>query len=151
MTRTRNFFLPTPALRTWRGLAATRKFRPIRRYRGLAVFGILSALCGPNTSWAHAILIDSTVHQDARLTAAPKTIRLRLNSRIEHGLSRFTLERNGRQEGTALQAEPRGPDRILVHLPALAPGTAVLRYRVLAADGHITEGVLRFHLTPGSR
>ncbi|MGH8581980.1 MAG: copper resistance protein CopC [Gammaproteobacteria bacterium] len=36
-------------------------------------------------------------------------------------------------------------------MPALAPGTFVLRYRVLAADGHITEGVLRFHLKPGSR
>ncbi len=82
---------------------------------------------------------------------SPKTISLRLNSRIEHGLSRFTLERNGGQEATALLAEPRGPDRILVHLPALAPGTSVLRYRVLAADGHITEGVLRFHLTPASR
>jgi len=143
--------MPAPTFRTCRGLAATRGFRSLRRFRGLAVLRILSAICGPSTSWAHAILIDSTVRQDARLTAAPKTIRLRLNSRIEHGLSRFTLERNGRQEGTALQAEPRGPDRILVHLPALARGTSVLRYRVLAADGHITEGVLRFHLTPGSR
>lgn len=143
--------MPTPTFRTCRGSAATRGFWPVRRYSGLTVLCILSAICGPSTSWAHAILIDSTVGQDARLTESPKNIGLRLNSRIEHGLSRFTLERNGRQEGTALQAEPQGPDRILVHLPALAPGTAVLRYRVLAADGHITEGVLRFHLTPGSR
>lgn len=143
--------MSTPTFRTCRGLAATRGSRPIRRYSGLTVLGILSAICGPNSSWAHAILIDSTVQQDARLTESPKNIRLRLNSRIEHGLNRFTLERNGGQEVTSLQAEPRGPDHILVHMPALAPGTSVLRYRVLAADGHITEGVLRFHLTPGSR
>ncbi len=143
--------MPTSTLRTCRGLAATRGFRPISRYRGLAVLGILSTICGPDTSWAHAILIDSTVCQDARLTESPKNISLRLNSRIEHGLSRFTLERNGGQEVISLQAEPQGPDRILVQMPALASGTSVLRYRVLAADGHITEGVLRFHLTPGSR
>ena len=143
--------MPAPTFRTCRGLAATRGFRSLRRFRGLAVLGILSAICGPSTSWAHAILIDSTVRQDARLTESPKNISLRLNSRIEHGLSRFTLERNGGQEVTSLRAEPRGPDRIVVHMPALAPGTSVLRYRVLAADGHITEGVLRFHLTPGSR
>ena len=142
--------MPTPTLRTCRGLAATRRFRPISRYRGLTVLGILSAICGPGSSWAHAILIDSTVRQDARLTESPKNIRLRFNIRIEHGLSRFTLERNGGQQVTSLQAEPQGPDRILVQMPALAPGTSVLRYRVLAADGHITEGVLRFHLTPGS-
>ncbi|MFH0350929.1 MAG: copper resistance protein CopC [Chromatiales bacterium] len=141
--------MPTPTFRTCRGLVATRGFRSIRRYRWLTVLGILSAICG--TSWAHAILIDSTVRQDARLTEAPKNIRLRWNSRIEHDLSRYTLERNGGREVTSLRAEPRGPDRIVVHMPALAPGTFVLRYRVLAADGHITEGVLRFHLTPGSR
>ncbi|MGH8490307.1 MAG: copper resistance CopC family protein [Gammaproteobacteria bacterium] len=137
--------------RTGRGLAVTKGFRPIRRYRGRIVLGILAASCCPSISWSHAILIDSTVRQDARLTESPKNISLRLNSRIEHGLSRFTLERNGGQKVTSLQAEPRGPDRILVHLPALAPGTSVLRYRVLAVDGHITEGVLRFHLMPGSR
>jgi len=142
--------MPTPTIRTCRGMAA-RGFRLVHRYPGLTVLSILSAICGPSTSWAHAILIDSTVRQDARLTESPKNIRLRLNSRIEHGLSRFTLERNGGQEVTSLQAEPQGPDRILVHLPTLAPGTSVLHYRVLAADGHITEGVLRFHLTPGPR
>jgi copper resistance protein C len=143
--------MPTPTFRTCRGFAATRRFRPVRRYRGLAVLCILFAICGPSTGWAHAILIDSTVRQDARLTESPRNISLRWNSRIEHGLCRFTLESNGGQEGTSLQAEPRGPDRIVVHMPPLAPGTSVLRYRVLAADGHITEGVLRFHLTPGSR
>ncbi|MGH8508079.1 MAG: copper resistance CopC family protein [Gammaproteobacteria bacterium] len=122
----------------------------MRRYRGRIVLGILSAICAPS-GWAHAILIDSTVRQDARLTESPENISLRLNSRIEHGLSRFTLERDGGQETTALRAEPRGPDRILVYLPPLASGTFVLRYRVLAADGHITEGVLRFHVTPESR
>jgi methionine-rich copper-binding protein CopC len=36
------------------------------------------------------------------------------------------------------------PDRLVIPLPHLGAGVYVLRYRVLAVDGHITEGVLRF-------
>ena len=40
-------------------------------------------------------------------------------------------------------AEPT-PDRLTIPLQPLVPGVYVLRYRVLAVDGHITEGALRF-------
>ena len=36
------------------------------------------------------------------------------------------------------------PDRIVFPLGSLRPGAYVVRYKVLAADGHITEGALRF-------
>ncbi len=42
------------------------------------------------------------------------------------------------------------PDRLVVPLRPLPPGGYVLRYKVLSADGHITEGALRFTVT-GSR
>ncbi|MGH7300090.1 MAG: copper resistance protein CopC, partial [Candidatus Rokuibacteriota bacterium] len=41
------------------------------------------------------------------------------------------------------------PDRITIPLEPLEPGVYVLRYRVLAVDGHITEGVLRFTVGAG--
>jgi len=34
--------------------------------------------------------------------------------------------------------------RLIVPLSPLAPGVYIVRYRVLAADGHVTEGALRF-------
>jgi len=34
--------------------------------------------------------------------------------------------------------------RLVVPLTPLAPGIYIVRYRVLAADGHVTEGALRF-------
>src|SRR6202035_2242496 len=40
------------------------------------------------------------------------------------------------------------PDRVVIPLSPLAPGVYVLRYRVLAVDGHITEGALRFTVGP---
>ena len=41
-------------------------------------------------------------------------------------------------------AAATAPERLVIPLQPLAPGTYVLRYRVLAADGHLTEGALRF-------
>jgi copper resistance protein C len=41
------------------------------------------------------------------------------------------------------------PDRLTIPLEALSPGAYVLRYRVLAVDGHITEGALRFTVGAG--
>ena len=35
-------------------------------------------------------------------------------------------------------------DRLVVPLQPLTPGVYIVRYRVLAADGHVTEGALRF-------
>ena len=35
-------------------------------------------------------------------------------------------------------------DRLVIPLRPLPPGTYVVRFKVLAADGHITAGALRF-------
>jgi methionine-rich copper-binding protein CopC len=37
---------------------------------------------------------------------------------------------------------------VLVQLPALTSGNYALRYRVLAADGHVTEDTIRFSVVP---
>jgi methionine-rich copper-binding protein CopC len=38
------------------------------------------------------------------------------------------------------------PNRLIIELPASAPGAYALRYRVLAADGHYTDNALRFRV-----
>ena len=52
---------------------------------------------------------------------------------------------DARNEERALEVVPRSePGKVTVTVPPLAPGTYGLRYKVLAADGHVTESVLRF-------
>ncbi len=43
-----------------------------------------------------------------------------------------------------MSADGEAPDRIVLPLAKLRPGAYVVRYKVLAVDGHITEGALRF-------
>ncbi len=108
----------------------------------------------PLRAAAHAIVLESVPARDAILDRAPERVILRFNSKIEKRLSRVTLTAGG---GTPVptpiasdaQDGDQQPDRLVVPLRPLPPGAYVLRYKVLSADGHITEGALRFTVTGG--
>jgi methionine-rich copper-binding protein CopC len=94
---------------------------------------------------AHAIVLDSSPTHEAALAEPPARIVLRFNSRIEAALSRVTIESGtGRPVALPAARDAVEANRLVVPLRPLAPGTYVVRYRVLAADGHVTEGALRF-------
>jgi methionine-rich copper-binding protein CopC len=108
----------------------------------------------PPRAAAHAIVLESVPARDAVVDRAPERAVLRFNSKIEKRLSRITLA-TGRGAPVPVPIATDGsdsdlPDRLVVPLRPLPPGAYVLRYKVLSADGHITEGVLKFTVT-GSR
>jgi methionine-rich copper-binding protein CopC len=98
---------------------------------------------------AHAIVLESVPARDAVLDRAPERVILRFNSKIEKRLSRITLAA-GKETPVPVSILTDGaegdqqPDRLIVPLRPLPPGAYVLRYKVLSADGHITEGALKF-------
>jgi methionine-rich copper-binding protein CopC len=94
---------------------------------------------------AHAIVVESVPVHDARLETSPPRILLRFNTKIEHGLCRVGLEGPEGDIETPLDP-PEATERLQARVPPLAPGTYVLRYRTFSPDGHVTEGVLRFHV-----
>jgi len=117
----------------------------------LLLLGLLPVVSSPVA--AHAIVLESVPAPDAVLARAPEHVILRFNSKIEKRLTRvmlaggggtprpMTVDTGGPDDGA------RDPDRIVVPLRPLAPGSYVLRYKVLSADGHVTEGALRFTVT----
>jgi methionine-rich copper-binding protein CopC len=103
---------------------------------------------GPAPAVAHAIVLESSPTHDAVLERAPEQVTLRFNSKIEKRFTRLTLA-DGEHPPVAVTLpvgadDAATPDRLVIPLPHLGAGVYVLRYRVLAVDGHITEGVLRF-------
>ena len=99
----------------------------------------------------HAIVLESSPVHDAVLERAPGQVTLRFNSKLEKRFTRITLANGDRPPApVALPGDDDAspPDRIVIPLSPLAPGVYVLRYRVLAVDGHITEGALRFTVGP---
>jgi copper resistance protein C len=115
---------------------------PTSRLLVLILFG-----AAPAATQAHAILVDSTPKQDEVVTAAPKEVVLRFNARIEKNVARATLT-DGSGQKIKMPPVPEDkdgpPERLIIPLPKLAPGSYRLEYRILASDGHSTPGLVRF-------
>ena len=102
--------------------------------------------CDPGAAAAHAIILESEPAAGAKLAEPPARIYLRFNSKLEKRLSSVSLtSADGRPVPLPVVGSVTdSPDRIVLPLAKLRPGGYVLRYKVLAVDGHITEGALRF-------
>jgi len=100
---------------------------------------------------AHAIILESEPrHEDS--VAAPKRLVLRFNSRLEKSLCSVLLVGGPRQRSVALMRPDAdtAPDTLTYPLPSLEPGAYQARWKVMAADGHVTEGTVLFTVTaPG--
>ncbi|MGH8742738.1 MAG: copper resistance CopC family protein [Burkholderiales bacterium] len=95
---------------------------------------------------AHAVVVESNPREGAVLKQAPERIQLRFNVKIEKALTRVSLTQNDKQNIKLPPSDfsKSAPNRLDVRLPPLEPGDYLLRYTVLAADGHTTQGALRF-------
>lgn len=115
------------------------------------LLGLAGALWPAGPAAAHAIVLESSPVHDAVLARSPEQVTLRFNSKLEKRFTRITLAAGSQPPAPVTLPDGdglAGPDRVVIPLAPLAPGVYVLRYRVLAVDGHITEGALRFTVGP---
>ncbi len=118
------------------------------KIRTAIALAVLMAI--PVLAQAHAILVSSSPRDKAVLKSAPKQVVLRFDARIEKGLTKVTLH-DGSGKRVKLPGESKGfksgpPNHVIIPMPKLKPGSYRLEYRVLAADGHVTPGLLRFKI-----
>jgi len=92
----------------------------------------------PGPAAAHAILMDSDPAARSVLPPGPVTLRLRFNSRIDHQRSRVALRVADAEQ--VLPIDRGSPADTLFASATLTPGIYVIRWQVLALDGHITRG-----------
>jgi methionine-rich copper-binding protein CopC len=104
------------------------------------------ALLQPAPSGAHAILEASQPSANGTVAAGTVRFRLRYNSRIDHARSRLTLIRPD-QTRTVVTIVTGDDPGTASAAAVLTPGAYVLRWQVLAIDGHITRGDLPFTVT----
>lgn len=93
---------------------------------------------------AHAILIDSAPAHGAVLDESSPMIVMHFNVRLERALARVSLI-GLRKESVRLDVTADSTDdRLVVKVPPLAAGVYTVTYKVLAKDGHVSEGRLQF-------
>jgi methionine-rich copper-binding protein CopC len=98
---------------------------------------------------AHAILLESSPADGAVLAEAPPYVSLRYNSRLEKSLSQVVLiSEDGRRIHLPNNSPQKdaSPGELRIPLPRLPRGAYILRFTVVAADGHTTAGVVRFRI-----
>lgn len=103
-------------------------------------------LAAPLPALAHAILESSQPKSGGTVTAGELTLAFTFNSRIDRPRSRLTLTRPDQSKLT-LPIDQSGPPEILTTHATLKPGRYVVRWQVLAVDGHITRGDVAFTVT----
>jgi len=97
--------------------------------------------------YAHAVVTDYSLKIAPIHANQQDKVELTFNSKIELGLSQIFLVRKG-DKHDLLDAEVGSKQgQIIVHIPPLGLGEYALRFKVFAADGHLTEDVIHFSVT----
>ena len=95
-------------------------------------------------SWGHGVLIESFPSHGAILQESPSVISLRFNDALETSITRVTLIDLINQSRALDVTNSSTLEQVVVTVPPLIPGVYNVNYQVLAADGHVTEGAIRF-------
>lgn len=111
-------------------------------------FAILIAAVITTPANAHAVLKSSSPKNNAVLQTSPQRMVLQFDARIEKTVTQVTLL-DGKSQQVPLHLTPNwytagSPDQLIIPLPSLKPGNYQINYRIMATDGHITPGFIRF-------
>lgn len=120
----------------------------VRARQVLLAAGFLFVLAAASATAvrAHAVVKPESFDDSNLMPHQATSVALQFNAAIHVPFSRvFLLDAAGKEQLLATRPGD-GPNRLIVELPALAPGAYALRYRVLAADGHYTDNALRFRI-----
>jgi copper resistance protein C len=111
----------------------------MRRRLAVLSLGLVLGLAAMRPAFAHAVLVESSPAIGAQVQPGAIALRLRFNSRIDRTRSRLTLIHEDHSTAV-LPIDRDGTDDLLLSNVTLGPGSYVVRWQVLALDGHITRG-----------
>jgi len=109
---------------------------------------LLLSLSQTPVVFAHAVVTDYSLKANPIHANQEGKVELSFNSKVELGLSQLFLVSKGdkHQLLSAVNGEKQG--QIIITVPPLAIGDYAIRLKVFAADGHLTEDLIHFTVTP---
>lgn len=98
---------------------------------------------------AHAYLVRSDPGHNARIAQAPKSLRMQFSEPVEPSFVEIVVKVNAEVVAPAGAPVVEDQGRTLrLALPAGAAGDYEVAWRIVARDGHPTQGTLRFTVAP---
>ena len=110
----------------------------------LTLVFLLLMFTNASMAGAHAILVASVPPHGAALNDCPDSITLRFNATLEPTLTRAHLIDMHQKRIPLETIGDAAIDKVVVRIPHLTAGVYTVVYKVLARDGHVTEGSVRF-------
>lgn len=119
------------------------KIRPL--FGLFLLLGLL--ICPVGEVSAHAVVTESSLRTTPiELNKATEVV-LYFNSNVELALSRVFVVSKGDVYHPVKISKGKKAGAMIVHVPPLSEGDYALKYKVFAADGHLTEDVIRFSVS----
>lgn len=104
----------------------------------------LLLLMSSQTVSAHAVVTQNSLKLKPVPVNQASQVELSFNSKVELDLSEVFLVSAG-DKMTLVTAKPGNkPGQVILELPALEPGEYAIKLKIFAADGHLSEDLLRF-------
>jgi methionine-rich copper-binding protein CopC len=121
------------------------RLQAARRFSTVALsLAVASLLLQVTTASGHAILVASTPKEGDVISNSDSTVALQFNVRIDGIRSRISLVRpDGTVQVVSINKQT-SPDTLTASATGLTPGNYHIRWQVLAVDGHISNGEVRF-------
>jgi copper resistance protein C len=119
--------------------------------RFLKQFLLISALITSNTAFGHAVVTHNSLKLNPVPVNQPSQVELSFNSKVELELSEVFLVSRGDKMQTINATPGNKPGVVILDLPALEPGEYAIKLKIFAADGHLSEDLLRFFVKNPSK
>ena len=116
------------------------------KYGSGTFFNIVMLLCIASPLYGHAVLLSATPGVSQVISGPDIPMTLRFNTRVDARRSELILVAPGGHSQSLHIVEDSPPDRLVSEARGLKAGDYVLRWQVLATDGHITRGELHFRV-----
>jgi methionine-rich copper-binding protein CopC len=117
----------------------------VRKYlRNTAATAAVLLTSSAASAWAHAVIMSANPTADQHVAAGKLAVRIEFNSRIDKVRSRLQMMAPTGSRAVVPIDEAGEPNIVTGTTGELAPGAYVLRWQVLAVDGHITRGDIPF-------
>jgi copper resistance protein C len=118
----------------------------MRKYIGnLASAAVAAAVvAGAPPAWAHAVIVSASPTANQQVAPGILPVRIEFNSRIDKARSRLQVSAPAGDKADVPIDQSGDPNVVAGTTGALTPGAYVLRWQVLAVDGHITRGDIPF-------
>lgn len=108
---------------------------------------LLMILAFGGNAFAHAVVTESSLREHPIEVNQATEVVLDFNSNVEIALSKVFLVSKGDVYQPLKMSKAPKKGSVRIHVPALAAGDYALKYKVFAADGHLTEDVIRFNVS----